>query len=383
MKEKDNYEVGFSTFDALKSSAKEQSQNDEWVLSPIRDMNVSELTSDSIPEVLPETEKISEFIGESRLQVSYAVEKRDLSETGLAFDPYKIMIRKILRPRAIKGILDRAKSYGSALAKIPTEQLASHLNNCFLVWGEDALILTRYGKVTAVHSGSGYSILLIPALLDALEANLLKQFPGFDFVSAHETHEYTGCSFQFPGQREEILKAYSDALRRAGKSPCRMVPGMSFFTSDTSDSAATVVATLTDTDGLKIRIGSPIRVEHKNGNTVEQFAESLDLAYAMIKDGAAALAEMLTVTIENPVTAVYAIAKSIGFPKKYLGDAMDTFVAFHGDGETCAHDLYMVFGEAIANARALGETEARILDLEETAARTLQLNWKFFDHVGA
>ena len=66
-----------------------------------------------------------------------------------------------VRDTAYKSLLGRAKINGTALPKLKRDKLADILNACMTLFGEEALLLIRDEKVSAVHSGgeSDYAVL--------------------------------------------------------------------------------------------------------------------------------------------------------------------------------------------------------------------------------
>lgn len=386
----DNYVQAFGTLEDLVKSADEQHTTDIWQRTAIRDIvacpikGTQEITK-AIPDGTPD-ELLAAFIGESNIVLSYAVEENVQEEpsTGLCYEPVPVHSKGILRPTALSDVFARAKISGEGLRVISTEELTSVLNTILPKWGKEALMLIRYGKITAVHSGAagGYVVLPIPELLRAFQEKLDEKFSGYVFEEGFETHSFTAMRVSLPKQAKGLLDTYNKALIDAGKAPSDMCPSVVFYTSDTADSAATLAATLKDTrrNDFNIRIGSPIRTDHRVGSSVEQFRESVDGLFAQFTDGTERLVELLKQKIYYPKNCMYAIAKEVSLSKKYVQLAVDEFVALNGEGEACAHDLYYTLGEAICYAKNADESQSKLLEMEEALARSLFLNWKSFDH---
>lgn len=386
----DNYVEAFSSMEELITSADEQQAADVWQKSPIKEIvtcpikGISDL-EDAIPAGTPEA-NLSAFIGESEIIISYArgdmVEEE--SSTGLSYDPIPSYGKGLLRPQALSDVFARAKISGEGLRVISTEELTKILNTILPKWSKEALLLIRYGKITAIHSAAagGYVILPIPELLRAFQEKMEENFPGFIFEEGCETHSFTALRVSLPRQKAGLLDTYNKALLAAGKAPCDMCPSVLFYTSDTADSAATVAATLKfqKRQDFSVRIGAPIRTDHRGASTVDMFRESIDGLFAQFADGTERLIEMLNQKIFYPKNCMYAIAKEVSLSKKYVQMAIDEYVALNGDDEANSHDLYYTLGEAICYAKNAGEGPSKLLDMEEALARSLFLSWKSFDH---
>jgi hypothetical protein len=153
-----------------------------------------------------------------------------------------------LRDTAYKSLTDRAKVGGTALPKLKRSDLADTLNACFALHNDQALLLIRDEKVSAVHSGDekDYSILPIDELLTSVKTKLDERFSGNIFESGYTDHSLTSAAWSLPDQKEDLLGAYSKTLQAQGKatSAAKLVPGIRFFTSDTGNASAKVAALL-------------------------------------------------------------------------------------------------------------------------------------------
>lgn len=386
----DNYVEAFGSMEALIQSADEQMKSDVWQKSPINEIFTSPIKgttdlADAIPTGTPEA-NLPAFIGESEIVLTYSVGDTVEAEasTGLSYDPIPTYGKGLLRPQALSDVFARAKISGEGLRVISTEELTDVLNTILPKWSKEALLLIRYGKITALHSAAagGYVILPIPELLRAFQDKMQENFPGYVFEEGCETHSFTALRVSLPRQKSGLMETYNKALLAAGKPACEMCPSVLFYTSDTADSAATVAATLkySRRQDFSVRIGAPLRTDHRGASTVDQFKESIDGLFAQFADGTERLIEMLGQKIFYPKNCMYAIAKEVSLSKKYVQMAVDEYVALNGDDESTAHDLYYTLGEAICYAKNAGESQGKLLDMEEALARSLFLSWKSFDH---
>lgn len=76
------------------------------------------------------------------------------------------------------------------------------------------------------------------------------------------------------------------------------------------------------------------------------------------------------------------VLKRIKAPKKASYEAMDYFVAIHGDSPCTAYELFMQMSDVIFSAQCDGASGLRIAQLEEIVSRALNVNWHEYDHPG-
>ena len=159
----DSFTTNFGSFPMMLGYHQELTKNSEWVQCPVTELSVEPL--DRASEGIWNIDLFAD--GTSELAVEDTV-----ANLGLA-----LRVNGGLRPvreTAYKGLLDRAKISGSALAKLNRKDLADVLNVCLqLHQKQQALVLVRGEKVSAVHSGDekDYSILPIDELLETLQGN--------------------------------------------------------------------------------------------------------------------------------------------------------------------------------------------------------------------
>ena len=122
-----------------------------------------------------------------------------------------------VRATAWKGLLDRAKINGTALPKLPRNELVGVLNACLHLFQSEALLLIRDEKVSAVHSGDevDYSILPIDELLEGLQENLDKRFPGNEFECGYSDHATNMPSAVWFGDKTNGTYQIKDSIRYA------------------------------------------------------------------------------------------------------------------------------------------------------------------------
>lgn len=369
----DSFTTNFGSFPMMLGYHQELTKNSEWVQCPVTELSVEPLdrASDGFWN-------IDLFVdGTSALAVEDTV-----ANLGLA-----LRVNGGLRPvreTAYKGLLDRAKISGSALAKLDRKDLADVLNVCLqLHQKQQALVLVRGEKVSAVHSGDekDYSILPIDELLETLQGNLDERFEGNEFESGYSSYSLTSAFWKLPKQKKELLGKYAKHLKAIGKACLahKLVPGIQFTTSDTGIASAKVSALLLGVSNEPIHIGSCIAVDHRHKKTVENFSEALDLLFAQFGDNIKKLEKLLDVTLLYPVNAMTRVCKELVMPKKEAVEAIAMFESVYGDKPATAHDVFMSMQEIPYLLKLNNASEGKILTVQENMARALNLNWADFD----
>ena len=369
----DSFTTNFGSFPMMLGYHQELTKNSEWVQCPVTELSVEPL--DRASEGIWNIDLFAD--GTSELAVEDTV-----ANLGLA-----LRVNGGLRPvreTAYKGLLDRAKISGSALAKLNRKDLADVLNVCLqLHQKQQALVLVRGEKVSAVHSGDekDYSILPIDELLETLQGNLDERFEGNQFESGYSSYSLTSAFWKLPNQKKELLGKYAKHLKAIGKACLahKLVPGIQFTTSDTGVASAKVSALLLGASSEPIHIGSCIAVDHRHKKTVENFSEALDLLFAQFGDNIKKLEKLLDVTLLYPVNAMTRVCKELVMPKKEAVEAIAMFESVYGDKPATAHDVFMSMQEIPYLLKLNNASEGKILTVQENMARALNLNWADFD----
>ena len=369
----DSFTTNFGSFPMMLGYHQELTKNSEWVQCPVTELSVEPL--DRASEGIWNIDLFAD--GTSELAVEDTV-----ANLGLA-----LRVNGGLRPvreTAYKGLLDRAKISGSALAKLNRKDLADVLNVCLqLHQKQQALVLVRGEKVSAVHSGDekDYSILPIDELLETLQGNLDERFEGNQFESGYSSYSLTSAFWKLPNQKKELLGKYAKHLKAIGKACLahKLVPGIQFTTSDTGVASAEVSALLLGVSNEPIHIGGCIAVDHRHKKTVEKFSEALDLLFAQFGDNIKKLEKLLDVTLLYPVNAMTRVCKELVMPKKEAVEAIAMFESVYGDKPATAHDVFMSMQEIPYLLKLNNASEGKILTVQENMARALNLNWVDFD----
>lgn len=290
-----------------------------------------------------------------------------------------------VRSCAIKTVLERARISGHALNKVSKTVFAEILNYCMGVASGDSLIKIADQKVSAVHGGDpkDYTVMEMLPLFKAVCDYLDKEYPGNQFMTAHFDHTIATAIWRLDGQADQLLDTYRREVAAKGLNSAKLIPALRFSTSDVGMSGANLYPILLAGNKSQIiPLGYPLRTQHKSGNDMEYFEEQLGLVYAQFEKAVDKQVQLLNIEIRYPVTTLMRVLKRIGAPKKASYEAMDNFVAIHGDDPCTAYELFMQMSDVIFDAQCDGASGLRIAQLEEIVSRALNVNWHEYDHPG-
>ena len=290
-----------------------------------------------------------------------------------------------VRSCAIKTVLERARISGHALNKVSKTVFAEILNYCMGVASGDSLIKIADEKVSAVHGGDpkDYTVMEMLPLFKATSDFLNREYPGNTFMTAHFDHSIATAIWRLDGQADNLLDAYHREIAAKGLQTEKMVPALRFSTSDVGMSGANLYPIfLVGAESRIVPLGYSIRTEHKNGVDMQYFEEQLRLVYAQFEKALDKQVQLMNIEIRYPVTTLMRVLKRIKAPKKASYEAMDYFVAIHGDSPCTAYELFMQMSDVIFSAQCDGASGLRIAQLEEIVSRALNVNWHEYDHPG-
>ena len=367
----DNFNTQFTSYPTMLSYHEEQAKASVW-----RRCAVNSLT------VMPADDKSALYASPGTFAPGTSEDAvKDTAENlGLALEVEGEIFP--IRNTAYKSLLDRAKISGTSLPKLSRETLSETLNGCLALYSAETLLLIREEKVSAVHSGdaSDYSVLPIDELLKTLVKKLDDRFPGSVFESGYSDHALSSASWTMPGQKEDLLGAYTKLLTANGMGTMasKLTPGIRFITSDTGIASAKVSAMLTGTQH-PIHIGGCVAVDHRHQSKVTDFDAALDQLFAQFGDSVAKLQKLLEIRLDYPINAMTRICMKLSLPKKAAVEAIAMYEMAYGGGSATAHDVFMAMQEIPYILKTEHTAESKMLVVEENMARALTLRWSDYD----
>lgn len=287
-----------------------------------------------------------------------------------------------VRDTAYKTILDRARVNGNSLPKISKELLSGILTNCCRLYNENALVLIREQKVSAIHGGgqSDYSIMPVESLVFGLQGRLNARFPGNEFLGGYTDHALVTAKWSMPRQTEELLGTYLSKLDETGDRFLseKLTPAITFSTSDIGMAGAQVSAYLSG-KRMSINIGSCIKVDHRNRKTAFDFEKALDGLFAKYGDAVEKLIRLMDIHLDYPVNAMTRICKALKMPTKAACEAVAMFEMANGGKPATAHDVYFAMQEILFLCKVEKMSENKLILLSENLSRALTINWREYD----
>ncbi len=370
----DKFSQSFSNPGDFLGFLDERARNSRWMTARSKDLSFEAMGRDLTPEDVTAPFGISE-------DEAVLLDTMENTSLLLKVNGYRYPVRSC----ALKSVLERARISGYALSKESKAVFAEILNLCMGVASGDSLIRIADEKVSAVHGGDpkDYAVMEMLPLFQHVCEFLDREFPGHHFVTAHFEHAMATAIWQLDGQSDEILDTYRREVAAKGLNPVNVVPALRFTTSDVGMSGANLYPIFLHGNGDRIiPLGYPIKTSHRNGVDLDYFDSQLNLLYSRFRDAVKAQTGLLDTELQYPATAMLSVLKKIGAPKKASYEALDYFLATHGDAPCTAYEIYMDMSDVIFSAQCEGATGTRIAQLEEIVARALHVNWRDFDHPG-
>lgn len=292
-----------------------------------------------------------------------------------------------VRDCAIHTILKRAGINGTGLKKLEKATYAKVVNYCLQVAKGDALIKVADGKVSAVHGGDDhdYCVLDMQTIFNMTRDYLKAHFKGSTYLEGSGSFDHSIVSAMWTlGGNQELLDTYHQALEDHGIEDKSLAPALRLTTSDVAVSGVNLYPMmLSQTSNRVINLGSPIKLSHDRGATLQDYRDNLDKIFSRYQEAVKGIVGLMDIEIQNPVNCLHLIMKELKINQKIRNEVVDLFVGQYGEEPCTAHDLYFAMHEAAFFAACEGFSAPRILKLEEDIAKTLVFDWKGFDVYGA
>lgn len=252
------------------------------------------------------------------------------------------------------------------------------------------LALFSCGKIRTFNGGNTYSVLKQSSMFEAIIKMLNTSYKGYSFKEGFYSHIRTKAKFELNGNTSAILESYKNACEQINSIKNKGLKVVfTFSTSEIGDECATMSVSLVR-GNLEILLGSPIKVQHSNNTTIEDFTKELPLLLAKTKDLVGGLEQLINIEIKNPINCAINIAKNVGLAKTQtmasLADVQKTLDTAKEKKKTIkfsAHDVFYVLQESLMEMRKHGVASSTIEKCEENLARTLvkDFDWNEYDTV--
>lgn len=342
----DDREVSPTTYDSLLEEVQDMEAHSSW-----------------IPGIMSKDIKVESIFGP--LDAQNVAEKEHM-EQSIVYDTADTGTRlyaklpdgtaKCIRDSGKETLFDRACIFGSALGRETPEDLASILNLTLKVAKGPALLLERYGKISAFHSDAagGYRIMPISKLLEITMDELKDRFGEPVYLSGSHSHSYTSAMWALPDVKDDLIYKYEAAIVKLKRAPdiSGMMPVVRFSASDTASSAAILQPLFRTGRGNDICLSDGIRVKHSRSSGtdgVELYEKKIhqDL-FTRFVDAVEGIARMSGIYLFHPMNVIVGLCNKFRIPKKYgeiaRSQAENIMVS---DSSMTAYEVFLLLGDAI------------------------------------
>ena len=249
-----------------------------------------------------------------------------------------------VRDCAIHTILKRAGINGTGLKKLEKATYAKVVNYCLQVAKGDALIKVADGKVSAVHGGDDhdYCVLDMQTIFNMTSDYLKAHFKGSTYLEGSGSFDHSIVSAMWTlGGNQELLDTYHQALEDHGIEDKSLAPALRLTTSDVAVSGVNLYPMmLSQTSNRVINLGSPIKLSHDRGATLQDFRNNLDKIFSRYQEAVKGIVGLMDIDIQNPVNCLHLIMKELKINQKIRNEVVELFVGQYGEEPCTAHDLY-------------------------------------------
>ena len=250
-----------------------------------------------------------------------------------------------VRDCAIHTILKRAGINGTGLKKLEKATYAKVVNYCLQVAKGDALIKVADGKVSAVHGGDDhdYCVLDMQTIFNMTSDYLKAHFKGSTYLEGSGSFDHSIVSAMWTlGGNQELLDTYHQALEDHGIEDKSLAPALRLTTSDVAVSGVNLYPMmLSQTSNRVINLGSPIKLSHDRGATLQDFRNNLDKIFSRYQEAVKGIVGLMDIDIQNPVNCLHLIMKELKINQKIRNEVVELFVGQYGEEPCTAHSIYV------------------------------------------
>lgn len=239
-------------------------------------------------------------------------------------------------------------------------------------------------KINNIHA-DWYNVFRKDKMLYGITDKFDEQYSGYQFLGGTYSHSGISAKWAFPDQAEDILKLYETTVSK--KAPVvsfeDAMPVVSFYTSDSGESTATLCAYLEKENCYKMKIGNIIKIYHKGETTEQTVIDAAGDLFAKFKDLVSAMAELVKKNIENPIVCMINAGLGVcNLNKSHLLKAIEEYKDMYGDdAEATANDVFYVLQRALYNMRLSDKiSDTKCEDCEEAMLKMLSPSFSWETH---
>lgn len=375
---KDTEVKEINTLEELNDFLESREKTDRWINIPLGMTKVVGIPNapilvdsikDGIDGYIGSDDDLQQVMGESGLLVSFYNRDKEMFET----EP--------LRYTGVESVLQRAGLTGRTMRDTGAEALAPEKKAEWLTEAiqlykdKGCIILDRDGKIGTMRS-ENYVPLSAYRLNKSLVTVINGMWENVTFNNARVSHEYTEVNLSYGS--DENKQNLVHKINDMGINCVDVEMSLRFFTSDTGDSAATVVPSIR-IDGLQMTMGEPLRMVHSRGASEDKWLNTiLPRINCFPRETEEKLDTLGKIKILHPGGCLRFIASEIGLPKTLTLKVAEEFEAMY---DTCtALDIYCYLHEIMeASEKSKSISPSATIKHRETVARALTMDIKSYD----
>lgn len=295
----------------------------------------------------------------------------------------------LLSQKAFESLANIAGSDCPAYRRRNDAKKAEELNYDLTTLPEAKEILVQVSdltnKINNIHIG-WYNVFRKDKMLYGITDTFDEKYRGYEFLGGTYSHAGISAKWAFPDQAEEILELYEGTI--AKKSPvisfADATPVISFYTSDSGESTATLGAYLEKENYYRMKIGNLVKVYHKGETSEQTVIDAAGDLFAKFRNLMEAMAELVKIDIENPINCMLNAGIEVcGLNKSHLLKAIEEYKDMYGEeSEATANDIFYVLQRALYNMRLDAKVgDVKCEDCEEALLKLLSpsFSWESYD----
>lgn len=283
----DAFETTFANTKEMLEFLAERAKESKWIRKPTRMLRLAPLEKEADTIEKTCTKQLQGIVEDTERNTSLVLK--------ISGDVYPV------RDCAVHTILKRAGISGTGLRKLEKATYAKVVNYCLKVAKGEALIKVADGKVSAVHGGDehDYCVLDMEAIFSMTCDYLKVHFRNSTYLEGSGTYDHSLASAMWTLEgNQELLDIYRQALRDHGLEDKVLAPALRLTTSDVAASGANLYPMMTSkTSNRTISLGSPIKLAHDKGATLQDFHKNLGKIFSRYQEAIQGITSLMEIEI--------------------------------------------------------------------------------------
>lgn len=148
---------------------------------------------------------------------------------------------------------------------------------------------------------------------------LKAHFSGSAYLEGSGTYDHSIASAMWTLEgNQELLDTYRQALKDHDLEDKALAPALRLTTSDVAASGANLYPMMTSkTNNRTISLGSPIKLSHDKGATLQDFRKNLDKIFSRYQEAMNGISSLMDIEIENPVNCLHLVRRKLRSARRF------------------------------------------------------------------